>query len=532
MCPEDGAHISRVLGIQAWGCAGRLGLIVGGGGGGGTAANSGGSIVAAGGGNATPSTGTSGMAAGMIQAASSSVSGALGGITGLVLGGNSRDAVASGTNSGAVSGNSHVGSIISSHHHNHHGSSSSRTTKEDQSIALKILQTITMLVDSRSMELTQDVFGACLLACLLLGAGKFHVDGGTKKEGTAATYTYSSSILGSSQSAPTTDGKNSYLQRGSRNSGNASSAEGAAGNVRRAASATMNQIISIVFERAKDVMADSPMVQLPDNSHARSPVHTVALRTLTDLCALAGHFVQSDSGQRLLGPFAIPGREGLAPSPITCLALLDMVFKQQCKDFFEVGFSACKESAKTQQHESSNPGLEFAIQIITPVCQLVLSILKMQHSQHYASSASSSESEMSSTSVDFCFFYYATVLASKILTGYLVSSTSEFYTRFDSISSRYALVSSDVEESATLSKTMQNIITLLVKFVSAATEAYQKSDVFEVSVQDLASFCLGVCQKFPSHTLIFSDISHSEFGGYFIFCHRTGMCSVKQNENL
>ena len=135
VCSDDGAQISRVLVIQAWGCAGTLGLLTNNSAGG---SGDGGSGSGAG----------SSMAAGMIH-----------GITGMMLGTNAHHHHQTAKNKNEAT------TSASQHRH----PSSNRSVKEDQSIALKILQTISMLVDSNSVKLTQDVLGSCILACLILG---------------------------------------------------------------------------------------------------------------------------------------------------------------------------------------------------------------------------------------------------------------------------------------------------------------------------------------------------------------------------
>jgi len=147
ICNEDYIQISRVLVIQGWCCADTLGLGAGQSvsSGGGSSGNSGEK------GNAPPTSGNSGGGVGSL------VSSTLGGITGMVMGSSS-------TNNASDSANKHT----------HY--TSNRTLKEDTSISLKILQTITMLIDSKSIQLSSDIFGACLNVCLLLGAGQTYSD--------------------------------------------------------------------------------------------------------------------------------------------------------------------------------------------------------------------------------------------------------------------------------------------------------------------------------------------------------------------
>lgn len=453
VCPDDGIQISRVLVIQSWGCATTLGLVsnVASTGRRGDLASATGAAVASSG-----TGGSLGMAAGMIHAAS----GALGGITGMVLGGNHHH---------HHQGSQHYhGSAVSSLHHHHHPSN--RSVKEDQSIALKILRTITMLADSRSVTLTEVVLGECLSVCLVLGAGQKYNEHGRGTASMGATirerFTSSSSAAPSS-SAPhgisTKDGGNS---------------------VKRAAIATMNQLLSITFERAKDVMMEQP---LPETTATReSSILLVAERTLSDLCAVVGKFSIPQNQSELdliglIGPFSGAAKEGISPSPTTCLALVDMIMKQIGGDLFQTCFNYFSDGTTEQQ--TINHAVGFATQIICQAFKLGHSLLGSQYyyfvtklsldSSHQEGSQQSSASNL----IEFSLYYYNISLTTVLVTNYLSSASEEFYERFDA----YARATNHTSESSSsISKLGLDMMHQLISFVVDATEAYHKSDDFEV----------------------------------------------------
>lgn len=281
-----------------------------------------------------------------------------------------------------------------------------RAAKEEESTAFKILQTITMLVDSRSVELSKEVLSQCLMVCCTL----------------------------------------------------------AEQNIKRASVATMNQVLSILFERGKDVMlgsgcggGDTDAANDEMIEHDETLILNVALETLTDLCRLV-HNSQDAEKRDVMGPFALAVREGMAPSPTTCLSLLDMIFKQRGDDLFRV----CQQHFDTRSSDAqtNDTHLQFATLSIHQTCQLVLSMLQTPRSKY---------NTPLSDSMAFCFFYYATSLGSTILSNYLTSSSLDFYKKFDSIQL------SNVNAQA-MSQSALKMIQLLVGHVSAATLEYHKSE--------------------------------------------------------
>jgi len=481
ICNEDYIQISRVLVIQGWCCADTLGLGAGQSvsSGGGSSGNSGEK------GNAPPTSGNSGGGGGSL------VSSTLGGITGMVMGSSS-------TNNASDSANKHT----------HY--TSNRTLKEDTSISLKILQTITMLIDSKSIQLSSDIFGACLNVCLLLGAGQTYSDS-----------QHGSGIGGGGgiRERFRSEAVNAHHQHvGTKED---TSGGGTAGNVKRAALATMNQILSILFDRAKDVMLTS--VDSSTGSSSRSEhdesLLTLAEETMNDLCKLVTKSSASTKSNsqtqqamtKLNGPFAASTKDGLSPSPTTSLSLVDMIMKQICVDLFTVCFDAYGNNSSSnngdeiqQKQTDDKAGVRFATKVITQVFQLGQSLLGSQYCYHVTklsleSSLSSSlvlkdvpPKQLSSLSdlIDFCLYYYTTSLVTTLLTNYLSSTSISFYGSFDT--NNY--VTSD--QVSSISKMAIDMMKQLVSFVSEATEAYHKSDDFEdgyiFSQSERESFDIGI----------------------------------------
>jgi hypothetical protein len=403
VCSDDGAQISRVLVIQAWGCAGTLGLLT----------NS------SGGANDSPSSGGAGssMAAGVIH-----------GITGMMLGGSS--------NAHPTTKNNDTGgmtSTIAASQKRH--PSSKRSVKEDQSIALKILQTISMLVDSNSVKLTQEVLGSCILACLILGAGE---------------------RISLSQSTIMTS-SNSNVHAAKDKSG--VTLGGAAGNIRRASLATLNQMLSNLFEKANDVIVDGS--ENDENNSDISYMLLVAERTITDLCAIVDNHSSGslETKDTLSGPFCTAAKEGLVPSQTTSLALLDMIFKQ-CR----VGIFQSIKQAKQVNNRGGDDDqiISFPYRFLRQACELVISILKLQHSRVYGPKTSSDQHATESwAATDFCFFYFATTISSSVLLEHIPSVQSE-----NNATKKMNAMSLD-------------LIKLLVSFVTGATDTYHESSDFE-----------------------------------------------------
>lgn len=425
VCSDDAIQVSRILVIQSWGCAMTLGLV--------------------GDGDRDSSTGSSG--------------GRGGGMMGMAA--------------GALGGFIGYGNHNNTHYHGMGGSSihqqSNRTTKEDQSIALKILRTMTILVDSRSMILTQDVLGACILVCLLLG-----VAGGQQPSSHG------------DNNGSTGRGASTNRDRFSAKDGNNSAPIGgiaSGGDVKRAAIAAMNQLLSTLFDRSIDAMlAPSP---------SKSYILLVAERTMTDLCFLVNKAPTTprtqSQGTDLAGPFGIAAKDGLLPSPTTSIALVDMIMKQICPDLFRLCFDYFGASYHVaEQQWRTVESIDFAAQVICQVFQLNQSLLGSQYcyfvsklsfepSHDETSQQSSSPSDL----IDFVLYYYTTSLAKTLMSHYLSSETKLFYANFDSHLTAREQSGSGRKSVPFFSELALDMIRQLVQFCNEATEAFHKSDDFE-----------------------------------------------------
>jgi len=428
VCSDDAVQISRILVIQSWGCAMTLGLV-----GNGDRDSS-----------FTSSSSSGGRGGGMMGMAA----GALGGIIG-------------------------YGNHNNTHHYHGmggsgiHQQSNNRTTKEDQSIALKILRTMTMLVDSRSMILTQDVLGACILVCLLLGAAGQSSSSHGENNGTgrASTNRDRSSAKDGNHSGPT------------------GGIAAVGGDVKRAAIAAMNQLLSTLFDRANDAMI-SP-------SPKKSYILLLAEQTMTDLCFLVNKapttpWTQSQAD--LIGPFGIAAKDGLLPSPTTSIALVDMIMKQTCPDLFRLCFDYFGSSnhVAEQQWRTVEESIEFAAQIICQVFQLNQSLLGSQYC-YFVSKLSfepsldemAQQSSSPSVLVDFVLYYYTTSLAKTLMSHYLSSKTKLFYANFDTHLNAREHSGNGRKSVPFFSELALDMIRQLVQFCNEATEAFHKSDDFE-----------------------------------------------------
>jgi hypothetical protein len=257
-------------------------------------------------------------------------------------------------------------------------------------------------------------------------------------------------------------------------------------SVKRAAIATMNQLVSITFERAKDVM----MEQMSTNTNTSKPsILLVAERALSDLCTVVCKFsipqTQSDHLD-IKGPFSGAAKEGLMPSPTSSLALVDMIMKQIGGDIFQVCFNYFNDSTMEAHHTPHHYGVQFATQIIHQAFQLGHALLGSQY--YYFVTKLSLDSSLQETPpqqhssslnlIEFCLYHYNISLTTTLMTQYLSSTSEEFYQRLD----RYVRAEqTSGTSSTTVSKLALDMMHQLISFVTEATDAYHKSDDFEVS---------------------------------------------------
>jgi hypothetical protein len=206
---------------------------------------------------------------------------------------------------------------------------SNRSLKEDEAISIRILQTLTMIIDSASLELSEEVLSQCISSCLVLS------------QCSSESALISSSGGGNGGKQKRKDGGKSKSS-GSQNSGhgsNVSHGSGIAGGqkVSGAAIATLRQIISTLFSRAAPGVDVVPSQEYQDagdeetcTEDEEASLQSLALKTLMDICDLAEC---KDCG----GPFknALVGHQQriYPPTQSACFDLLEMVLEQHAELF-------------------------------------------------------------------------------------------------------------------------------------------------------------------------------------------------------
>lgn len=139
---------------------------------------------------------------------------------------------------------------------------STRTLKEDESIAIRILQLINMIIDLNGFDLTEEVLSQCISICLIFHLNEDHDDkhtAGPKMSGTAR-------VRFNSKDSSASGHINSTGPLGSSSK-----------KVSNVANATLRQIISTVFDRA---MSEPET----DNADERKPILVIATEIFADLC--------------------------------------------------------------------------------------------------------------------------------------------------------------------------------------------------------------------------------------------------------
>ena len=460
VCPEDTIHVVRVLTIQANVCCAALGDALGkGGGGSSTAGNNGSSsatsMLNSAGGSAMSSFSTSLLTGfGMLSGDSSSSAGGKSHRTSSEEGGGRKGK--SGTGSGYSSSMGRLG--IHSH----------RTLKQDEAIAVRILQTLTMIVDSDSLILTQDIVSQCLAVSLVLismGIGD-----------------YSSSVIGGSSHdgpAAKTD-SNPYLNAiggfGAIISGNtASGSLGSVFNVQQIAIATLRQTISIIFDKAGKTVHSSEYKDGNDHEskttgaeidQSVTNMRVLAFSLLKDLVALAGSRSRADfehindneketSNPKSIGPFAQAclgtgiGHQRLLPPPRKmCFDLLNMILQQNSTLFTSEVYT--------------EEGCDFSSLLPLTLCPLISDtlatefIVGLNHDSVAEKGVTSTGEDEDASSI------------SLLLILLKISFTLVSYDRNPSYAD-------------SMNRECHLIMICLVKFIKAATEVYRDANDFEVS---------------------------------------------------
>lgn len=464
VCPEDTVHVVRVLTIQANVCCAALGDALGKGGGSsgsGNGSSSSTSMLNSAGGSAMSSLGTSILTGFGMLGGDSSAGG------GKSNRGSSEDHSRKGKSGNGSGYSSSMGRL---------GIHSHRTLKQDEAIAIRILQTLTMIVDSNSLILTQEIVSQCLAISLVLismGVGDYSCSamGGSSHshDGTGAT-----SDNNKSES-------NAYLKAiggfGAIVGGNTVSGSlGSVLNVQRIAIATLRRTISIIFDKAGNAVHSSEFKDGNDRESQiigvvtnQSVMRTLAYSILMDLVALAGSRSRADfenisdnekdnSNPESIGPFVQAcrgigiGHQRLLPPPRKiCFDLLDMILQQNSTLFTS---------------ESSIEGsCDFPSLLPQALCPLISDtlatefIVGLNHDDVTEKDAKMSGTDQDERSI------------SLLLILLKISFTLVTYVRHPSYAD-------------SMNSECHLIMICLVKFIKAATEVYRDANDFEVSKYD------------------------------------------------
>lgn len=288
-----------------------------------------------------------------------------------------------GSGSGSGGNNNESGELSSSQSASNHSArsvasashTSHRSLKEDEALSIRILQTVTMIVDSNGLDLSEEVLSQCIAICLALhecgcggrtGSGVGVGFGSLDMNGNGSSGTNSGGFGSGSQSkgqkkrsgnvsALSQGGNQRQIQAQGKGGGGLGGSTGTgAQKVSGAASATLRQIISTLFARAAEA-ADIEAVKEDDHcdKYGSEPskegliekdkgeqekqekqqqqndkhacLQTLASDTLLDLCNLV-------ENKDCSGPFgqALAGQHNRIqrPTQSICLNLMEMVLEQ------------------------------------------------------------------------------------------------------------------------------------------------------------------------------------------------------------
>jgi hypothetical protein len=395
--------------------------------------------------------------------------------------------------------------------------SSARSLKEDESVCMKLLQTLTMVVASKDLVLGEEVVAQCVMVCLtLIGTG-----GG-----------FSSSQHPSSGRG----GRGGMLGKKSTKS----SADKHGARVRRAAVGTLKQTLSLVFDRAlsDQILEDESITPFAEGGKSqqsdlnkeelqkiKQSTRNAAAGAFNDLCTLAEHpseyldLPHSPSRPRMSrrradmqGPFSMGllassfGGGGsskqnlqfiqMPPRP-TCFELMDMILQQTPSLFINAGdeknFQRARRHSSGEGAGSENQGgpnprptlspfrrqntvgsgnlvvmqdksYDFSLLLRTKACPLVTTTLLSELTSHNGNSggggdAYSNDNIMSGNSVEESDLNFPLLVRCTELASTLIQQFGQ------------------IED---LSGECHVLITSLIRYVSAAAEGYQDSaDGFE-----------------------------------------------------
>lgn len=305
--------------------------------------------------------------------------------------------------------------------------SGNRGAKENETISLKLLQTLTMIFTSKGLILGEEVLGQAITVCLTIISG----NEGTRDDRQRRRFQRSvSDSTANSAGHPASIGGNV--------------------NIRRAAAATLKQILILTFDRATSDDGDSEE-QLKATKHA-------AARAFSDLCSLAEN--RSDDETKIaVGPFSIHGGAGVKrnsvqpPPQSACFELVDMILHQ--KTSFFLGEVSEEQKHKVVNNEDADLSDCFPALLRYRTCPLVSTFLLGEcalESKRDKTSRKTNEKKNLSNK-DFSLLTRSTRLASTVVLKF--GRTKEF------------------------SGECHIILTALIRFVSSSSEAYRNTDHFE-----------------------------------------------------
>lgn len=247
----------------------------------------------------------------------------------------------------------------------------------DEATCLKILQTCTMVVNYKGQMNNYDeelLSQACTL-CLAMAQH-------CSRFGSTFTSTFSSTF-----------------SSGTGGSGGVSGTFTSASirTIRRAANATLRQIVSMLFDRVSaDLVSDNASTRLSSNNQARKLAGSKAASKLfVDLCFLAERHEQSDAGAALLS--LRPGNNGeirgpllqaiqqtnLQPPPRSmCFELIDMVLSQHKALFSSSPTLLMQNESKADDKDnlSADASISFPTLLRINACPLVTTALLSEYS--------------------------------------------------------------------------------------------------------------------------------------------------------
>ena len=333
-----------------------------------------------------------------------------------------------------------------------------RSIKDDEAISLKVLQTLTIMIASKELELSDEVLGQAVSVCLTLISGN--------------------------ESSKEDRNKKKYHRNNAANvdrdgNGNHLASLGGNDNMRRAAAATLKQILIFTFDRAES----NDTVEGQDSKHLKMTRHAAA-SAFADLCSLSESRLEGEDRvnkglpprSEVKGPFSTHGssqnkRKSIQPPPRSaCFEMLNMILNHKPELFTGEVTDAQKVMVLTRSDDDMSDS--FAALLRYKVCPLVSSFLLSEFNVSELSKAGGDEKNGSGKE-DFSLLMRSTRLACTIIENFGKSK--------DLISECHIL------------------LTALVRFISSFSEAFRDTHEFED----------GFIYSMPSQVLAMNEVNNS-----------------------